>query len=76
MGKSILLDNMSFFVNRILMNYIQWRDENSWDLSNLLEWEREDESMGHIFDDQREEEIFVDQCTFMVPKLDGFVDVN
>ena len=66
---------MSFFVNCILTNYIHWRDENSWDLLNLLEWEREDESVGHIFDDQRAEEVFVERCTFVICKLDGFVDV-
>ena len=75
MGESILPDNISFFVDRILIDYIQRRDENPWDLLDLFQWEREDESMGHIFTDQRAEEFFVDQCTFMIPKLDGFVGV-
>ena len=74
-GESIFLDNISFFVDRILIDYVQRRDENPWDFSDLFQWERENESMGHIFDDQRAKEIFVDQGTFMVSKLDGFVYV-
>ena len=74
-GESILPNDISLFVNCILIDYIQRRDEDPWDLLDLFQWEREDESMGHIFNDQRAEDFFVDQCNFMIPKLDGFVNV-
>ena len=75
-GESVLFDDVSLFVGCILIDVIQSCNENSWDLSNLFQREREDESMVHIFDDQGAEEFFVDRCVFMVSKLNGFVDVD
>ena len=76
MGESVLFDDVFFFVDCILIDDIQRCNENSWDLSNLFQREREDESMVHIFDDQGAEVFFVDRCAFMVSELNGFVDVD
>ena len=74
-GESVLFYDVFFFVDCILIDDIQRCNENSWDLSNLFQGEREDESMGHIFDDQRAEEFFVGRCAFVISELNGFADV-
>jgi hypothetical protein len=75
-GEPVVLNNSTAFVYCPLKLDIQWCHAGSWKLCDLTEWKGEGIIMNDVAQDQFQKEFQLGPGAFMIPKIQGFVQVG
>ncbi len=63
------------FVDGILRLDVEGSEENSWDLSDFVKGKWEGETSNDVIGHQFHKEILLFDCTFVIAKEEGLLDV-